>query len=189
MMQLSLARKFKAFHWEIEFPDAFASDSMEGNSHRGFDVVLTNPPWEGVKPDDDDFFEVYYPRFRNLSDKQEKKKVIKSLLEDKEISVAYEEYKDNIEKRSSFFRGSELYTKQGTGDPNLWKLFVERILSLLSDTGTLAIVLDSGIVIHEGAKQLREASSKPNSPHVQVRECGRDIQGGASARQVCTIGR
>ena len=37
-----LAGEARAFHWPLEFPEAFAAG--------GFDVVLGNPPWEAVGP-------------------------------------------------------------------------------------------------------------------------------------------
>lgn len=153
---VELVRKFRAFHWEIEFPDAFGDESEE-ESQKGFDLLLTNPPWEGVKPDDDDFFSVYYPKFRKLSNKQEKNKIIKSLLKQSDISDAYNQYIESIKKRISFYKQSTMYDKQGSGDTNLWKLFLERANSLLkARTGTLAILLPSGIVTDEGAKELRQ---------------------------------
>lgn len=38
-----LADEHKYFHWQLEFPDVFASSRSE--DHRGFDVVLGNPPF------------------------------------------------------------------------------------------------------------------------------------------------
>lgn len=43
-----LAGEARAFHWPLEFPEAFAAG--------GFDVVLGNPPWERVKLQEQEFF-------------------------------------------------------------------------------------------------------------------------------------
>jgi len=56
----SLARQFRAFHWEYEFPDAFLE------SEWGFDLVVMNPPWDAFKPEDDDFFSDLSPGFRMI---------------------------------------------------------------------------------------------------------------------------
>ena len=72
----ALARAFGAFHWEYEFPDAFAETEW------GFDLVVMNPPWEAVMPEDDDFFSSYYPGFRRMRSKPEKRKVMAKLLAD-----------------------------------------------------------------------------------------------------------
>lgn len=148
---LALAGRYRAFHWEFEFPDAFAGDD------RGFDLLIMNPPWEAVKPEDDDFFSVYYPRFRRIGSKPEKRKVIESLLKNPEIAQAYKEYTRDIEQRALFYKQSQEYVRRGSGDTNLWKLFLERSLKVLGQGGSLAIVIPSGIVTDEGGKQLREA--------------------------------
>lgn len=144
------AEKFKFFHWELEFPDAFTKD------RRGFDLIVMNPPWDVAKPEDDDFFSVYYPGFRRKRSKPEKRKVMKELLKDKAISEAYKEYRRSIEDRVRFFK-SEEYVKRGSGDTNYWKLFLERALNLASEGGSFALVIPSGIVTDKGGKQLREA--------------------------------
>jgi len=148
---LKVAQRYRAFHWEFEFPDAFAGDS------KGFDLLITNPPWEVVKPEDDDFFSVYYPRIRVMSSKTEKQKVIESLLKNENVKQAYEEYTNEIETRILFYKGSGEYTKRGKGDTNLWKLFLERTLKLVAKGGSLAVVVPSGIVTDEGGKELRQA--------------------------------
>ena len=43
-----LAGEARAFHWPLEFPDAFAAG--------GFDAVLGNPPWERIKLQEQEFF-------------------------------------------------------------------------------------------------------------------------------------
>ena len=148
---LKLADSFHAFHWEIEFPDAFSEGA------RGFDLVIANPPWDAVKPEDDDFFATYEPRFRNIGSKPEKKKVMEKLLSDEHIRKRYEEYRQSISTKLAFYKDSGIYKRRGSGDTNLWKLFMERALSIQAEDGKLAIVLPSSIVTDEGGKQLREA--------------------------------
>ena len=144
-----LARQFRAFHWEYEFPDAFVE------TEPGFDLVVMNPPWEAVKPEDDDFFSGIESGFRRIRSKPEKQKVMDRLLKDPEIKAAYSDYREEIEQRLSFYKSPE-YTLRGSGDTNLWKLFMERGMRLLAEGGTLSIVVPSGIITDEGAKPLRE---------------------------------
>lgn len=145
----SLARKFGAFHWEYEFPDAFIETEW------GFDLVVMNPPWDAVKPEDDDFFSGISPGFRRIKSKPEKKKVMEKLLKDPVIKAAYKDYREKIEQRLKFYRSSE-YSLRGSGDTNLWKLFMERGMRILAKGGTLSVVVPSGIVTDEGGKPLRE---------------------------------
>ena len=144
-----LARQFGAFHWEYEFPDAFAETEW------GFDLVVMNPPWEAVKPEDDDFFSGLHPGFRGIKSKPEKRKVMERLLADQATNAAYQDYREKIQQRVNFYRSAE-YSLRGSGDTNLWKLFMERGMRLLAGGGSLAVVVPSGIVTDEGAKPLRE---------------------------------
>jgi len=58
-----------------------------------------------------------------------------------------------------FFK-SEHYVKRGRGDTNLWKLFLERVLSIVSENGSFGLVIPSSIVTDLGGQQLREALFK-----------------------------
>ena len=148
---LKLASSYNAFHWEIEFPDAFSETA------RGFDLVIGNPPWDALMPEDDDFFSIYEPRFRNIGSKPEKKKVMDKMLSDENIRRRYELYRQSIKTKLAFYKDSGIYKRRGVGHTNLWKLFLERALSLQAGDGKLAIVLPSSIVTDEGGKRLREA--------------------------------
>ena len=148
---LRLSEKYRFFHWELEFPDAFSKD------RRGFDLIVMNPPWEEVMPEDDDFFSVYYPSFRRIRKKSDKIKKMKSILQDGDVRKVYEEYRKTIKEKLLFFKNSGQFVKRGTGHTNIWKLFLERALNLATKNGSFALVIPSGIVTDEGGKQLREA--------------------------------
>jgi len=148
---LEYAEEYKFFHWELEFPDAFTENG------KGFDLIVMNPPWDAVKPEDDDFFSVYYPKFRLMKSKPEKNKAIKILLKDQPILDLYEKYHKTIQDKVRFFKESGEYVRRGDGDTNLWKLFLERALKLASHGGSYALVIPSGIITDEGAQKLREA--------------------------------
>ena len=54
----------KFFHWPLEFPEVFAAG--------GFDVLLSNPPWERVKLQEQEFFAVHDARIANAANKAER---------------------------------------------------------------------------------------------------------------------
>ncbi len=146
------------FHWGFEF------DRILGE-RGGFDVIITNPPWEILKPQAKEFF-------ANHSELVTKKKMdIKSfekemarLLKDEEIRDAWLDYLKQFPHVSAYFRSSSQYKNQisvvngkkaGT-DINLYKLFVEKCFHLLRPGGECGIVIPSGIYTDLGTKQLRE---------------------------------
>ena len=59
-----LAGEARAFHWPLEFPEAFAAG--------GFDVVLGNPPWDTISPDAKEFFSPYDGQVRFMSPEDQK---------------------------------------------------------------------------------------------------------------------
>lgn len=59
-----LAAQYQFFHWELEFPDVFASVNA------GFDAIIGNPPWEIQKPNSKEFFSNIDPLYRTYG-KQE----------------------------------------------------------------------------------------------------------------------
>lgn len=144
------AKKYQFFHWELEFPDAFTDE------RDGFDLVIMNPPWEAAKFEDDDFFSQYHSSFRKMGNKQAKQKIITKLMQDESIAARYNELRKNIELRSSFYRNSQQYNKRGSGDTNLWKLFLERAFILSATNGSLSIVVPSGIINDDGSQDLRK---------------------------------
>jgi hypothetical protein len=144
-----LSQKYNFFHWELEFPDAFT------DTRRGFDLVITNPPWNTVKPDDDDFFSEYDPKFRRKINKSEKNKIKEKLLQNSEIAKSYQAYNKSIGDLSSFFKNSKEYVMRGKGDLDLWKIYLERISHLVTRGGTLSMVMPSGILNNQGGTDLR----------------------------------
>ena len=140
----------KVFHWQLEFPDAFT------DSRPGFDLIVGNPPWEAIKPKDDEFFSMYEPRFRAYTSKQDAKRRKQELLKNPDIKADHDDYTRHIEEQSTFFKKSGQYVMRGKGDTDLWKLFLERMMGLLAQEGRLSVVIPSGILTNDGAKDLRK---------------------------------
>lgn len=147
----------RPFHWGYEFDKV-----LEGG---GFDVILTNPPWEVFKPQAKEFFaehsEIVYKNKMTIKDfEKEQGRLLKSA----EIRQAWLEYQSRFPHVSLFFRTSDQYTNQisivngrkaGT-DINLYKLFLERCFRLLREGGGCGVLLPTSIYSDLGSKRLRE---------------------------------
>ena len=143
-----LAEKHRFFHWEIEMMDAFT------DSRRGFDLIVGNPPWDKVKPSDDEFFTPYNAMFRSLKPKTKKKKIAEQILKDPTVSTKYEKYKNEYKEKSIFY---STYDLQGSGDKDLWKLVLERASDIVSENGVISMVIPSQLVANTGAVYLRKS--------------------------------
>lgn len=146
------------FHWGYEFDQVM-------NERGGFDIIITNPPWEALKPQAKEFFATHSKLVsKNKMRIEEFETERAKLLQEPEIREAWLKYQSAFPFQSTYFRAAQQYQnqistvngkKQGT-DINLYKLFTEQCYNLLRDGGECGMVIPSGIYTDLGAKQLRE---------------------------------
>lgn len=146
------------FHWGYEFDQVM-------NERGGFDIIITNPPWEILKPQAKEFFATHSKLVsKNKMRIEEFETEREKLLQNAEIRAAWLDYQSRFPSQSTYFRAAHQYEnqistvngkKQGT-DINLYKLFTEQCYNLLREGGECGIVIPSGIYTDLGAKQLRE---------------------------------
>ena len=146
------------FHWGYEFDEIVQRAD-------GFDGIITNPPWEIVKPQDKEFFQEDSDLVsKNKMTIKEFEKERTTLLKKKDLRAAYLDYLSRFPHMSAYYRASPLYPHQSaivggkkTGsDLNLYKLFTEQCFNLLKPGGRCGIVIPSGIYTDLGAKGLRD---------------------------------
>lgn len=148
----------RPFHWGYVFDEIM-------QKRGGFDIIITNPPWEIVKPQAKEFFQEHSDLVsKNKMTIKEFEKEQDKLLKDEEIRAAWLEYLSRFPHLSAWFRAAPQFRHQSaivggkkTGsDINLYKLFTEQCANLLRDGGECGIVIPSGIYTDLGAKGLRD---------------------------------
>lgn len=146
------------FHWGYLFDEIMQKQG-------GFDIILTNPPWEIFKPIDKEFAKEHDPTIeRRGTDIKDFDGRFKELLKKPGVREQYLAYLSRFPHMSSWIRLTPDYQhqfavvndKRTGGDLNLYKLFVERCFALLRPGGHCGIVIPSGIYTDLGAKGLRD---------------------------------
>jgi hypothetical protein len=146
------------FHWGYVFDDIV-------QRRGGFDIILTNPPWEVFKPQAKEFFAAHSDVVtRNKMTIKDFEREQGRLLQNSEIREAWLEYESRFPHMNQFFRTAPEYRHQFAvvagrrvgADLNLYKLFTERAFDLLRPGGHCGIVIPSSIYTDLGAKGLRD---------------------------------
>lgn len=134
----ALAVENRFFHWPLEFPEVFESG--------GFDVILSNPPWERIKLQEEEFFASRNTAIARAPNAAARKRLIADLP--KTNPALWQDYQRALhgaESTSRFLRGSGQYPLTGRGDINTYSVFAERVRNLLSPRGRAGIIIPTGI--------------------------------------------
>ena len=131
--------------------------------NRGFDAILTNPPWESLKINEDQFFNPYIIDLNKNSSSDEKKKLReKLLLRRPDLQTSFNNYVKNIDNMRKFVNENYLFQKveiegfsTAMAEDNLYKIFLELSLNLTKADGKLGIIIPSGILGDIGTSTLR----------------------------------
>ncbi len=154
---------------ESEFADAlffpleyfFCFFDKHGNPlpkpQRGFDGIISNPPWEAIKPVKKEFakqgkFEMDVLKFNKWFDLQ--------ISTDAEFKVKWNSYTENYKKYTQYLYSK--YSHQSSGDPNFYKFFMERDFQIIKDDALYCLLVPSGFQIDEGANMLRKLLIEDN---------------------------
>jgi hypothetical protein len=126
---LSIRQGF--FHWPLEFPEVIADG--------GFDVVLSNPPWERVKLQEQEFFAARDARIAKAPNKAARARLIKELPETN--PQLYHEYVEALRAAagvSSLLRHGGRFPLAGRGDINTYAVFAELCRATIRSGGAAA---------------------------------------------------
>lgn len=149
--QAAVARRVRAFHWALEFPDIMARG--------GFDVVLGNPPWDTMSPDYKEFFSVYEPDIRHMSP-SEQEEAYARLLSNPVLATRWERHCSDLYRAVHFIKSGGRYRlfaegNLGKGDFNVYRMFVETALAVTRHGRVAAQFVPEGLYNGANATAIR----------------------------------
>lgn len=142
---MPLAERLRFFNWPLEFPEVFEQG--------GFDVVLSNPPWEMLELEEKSFFATRVPEIGHAPSTAARKLLIRQLPERNE--KVWQEYQLALHENDAvrkFVRRSRRFHLTGKGRVNTYALFAELGRLLLSPNGRTGLILPTGIATDDSTK-------------------------------------
>lgn len=151
------------FCWELEFPEVFYGADGTLDADGGFDVVIGNPPWDVVKPNNQEFFDQHHPGFSKKS-RAKRDNLKEELLEDEEIQTQYDRYCEEIDTFLDFVKSDRYYRHQTSGryghTYNTYKLATELSYNIAGTNGVVSLITPSGLAGEAGSAGLRRLLSE-----------------------------
>ena len=146
-----IARRYRFFHWPLEFPNVFHRERP------GFDVVVGNPPWNEITVEELAFYAQREPGLRGWSNLADRRRRIAELdVENPGWRGELEVQQEQMATLRRFFWQSGEYHLWSVGDRDLYQLFCERYSHLVRQDGCLGVVLPRTAFLAEGSKGFRQ---------------------------------
>ncbi len=133
------AENNRFFHWPLEFPEVLA----EG----GFDVIISNPPWEKIKLQEREWFATRRADIATAQNSAVRKRMINDLIiQNPDMYHEFVEAKRESEGESNFLRNSGIFRFGASGDTNTYPLFIELAEPLIKQSGRIGLIVKTGIL-------------------------------------------
>ena len=142
----AISARQRFFHWPLEFPEVFADG--------GFDAILSNPPWERVKLQEQEFFAARDARIATAPTKAARGRLIRELPSTnpglhQEFVLALR----GSSGASAFMRHSGRFPLSGRGDINTYAVFAELAASITTKSnGRPGLIVPTGIATDDTTK-------------------------------------
>ena len=145
----TIAKNYKFFHWEIEFPEVFQREN------KGFDCILGNPPWEAVVLKEKEYFVFRDKKIFEASTSSKRKSLIDGLkLSNSNLYESFKLAVRDTKSSSNYIRKSKKYKKSAKGTLNTYAIFTDLARQLVASNGYLGIIIETGIATNSGTKEL-----------------------------------
>lgn len=141
-------------NWEVEFPGVW--DNWFGKKSGGFDAIIGNPPWDVYEFQELPWFAYRKPDIALIARKSERQEAIKEIkTNDPNLWEESEKAKQRIDRGVSLIKNKNSpYQFTNKGKMDLYKLFAERSLQLLSPNGVMGLLVKTGIATEKSSAEL-----------------------------------
>ena len=140
----ALSYRYRFFHWPLEFPEIARAG--------GFDVVLSNPPWEQLQPEEIAFFQLRDQTIARMAGSRRKAAIERLRSANPQLFSLWMQYKGDFELINRFVRGSGRFLLTSYGKLNTYALFSELARNLSNNQGRAGLIVPTGIATDEGCK-------------------------------------
>ncbi|MGA7502164.1 MAG: N-6 DNA methylase, partial [Isosphaeraceae bacterium] len=155
-----LADRYQFFHWHLAFLNVFHSLPSEeiGDDDilgwkGGFDVVLSNPPWETFEFKEREWFAQVRPDIANAANAAARGAAVRRLAEESpRLYATLCDERRKADGESHLIRRSGKFPFTAVGKINSYAIFAELDRHLIPGTGRVGMVLPPGIVYDDTTK-------------------------------------
>ncbi len=165
-----LGSQYQFFHWHLAFPDVSPlldvgerAEELKTGWKIGFDVILGNPPWDKLQPEEQKFFAVSCPQIAQAATGAKRKKMIEQLESvDEALFDRWIQYKRSIDGASHFLKMSQWLPLTTKGNLNLYRLFAELASILIARSGRAGMVLQTGLATDQTSRDFLSSLLRRN---------------------------
>ena len=141
----NLAAEERFLNWQVAFPGVW-SEWDAAQRRGGFDAVIGNPPWDRMKLQQVEWFAARRPEIAHAQRASDRKRMTRELREGGDpLGADFERANERADSGLRVARTGGDYPWLSRGDVNLYSLFVERAMGLVSPTGVVGLLTPSGI--------------------------------------------
>ncbi len=162
-----LRERYRFFHWHLEFPDVFRvpGDGVgvdpETGWDGGFDVVLSNPPWDKVDFEDKKYFAVAEPSIARMAGMARRRYIAEWRKEFPEAGERYRQARREVKSIFHFAAKSGSYEQcakglsvKGVTMLQTDQLFVERFTAIAHRKGRVGAVVPTAVATGASSQRL-----------------------------------
>ncbi len=155
-----LADRYQFFHWHLAFLSVFHSLRSEEVTDNdilgwkgGFDVVLSNPPWETFEFKEREWFAQVRPDIANAANAAARGAAVRRLAEESpRLYATLCDERRKADGESHLIRRSGKFPFTAVGKINSYAIFAEHDRQLLATSGRVGIIIPSGIASDDTTK-------------------------------------
>lgn len=158
---------YQFFHWHLSFPEVFhlPGTAIQARNDEtgwigGFDVMLGNPPWEKVQPEEQQFFAASRTDIAEAVGNKRKALIERLAVEDPMLHHAWLAYQRKIEGWVHLIKHTGGYPLSERGKVNTYGVFLELSWRRLGPGSRVGMIVQTGLVIDDSNKDLMSAFVK-----------------------------
>jgi hypothetical protein len=133
-----IAFRNRFFHWPLEFPEVF--------ERGGFDCVLSNPPWDQMQFDPQEYFSARAPEVAAAPNMAARERMIEALsTSSPDLHREFASAQADSDRAKRFVHASDRFPLTEFGRVNLAPLFAELSRGLIAPVAQGGLILPTGI--------------------------------------------